>query len=72
MPKHYSSNNSGGATLPKTGTMFTPLCRSKQYSTTMDAMANKTRTGHPHTAKHYRYESAMVDDTANLHGYSPE
>lgn len=72
MAKHNSGNNSGGATKPKTGTMFTPLCRNKQYTTTMDACANRTRTGYPHTSKHYRYESAMVDDTANLHGYAPE
>ena len=72
MAKHYSGNNSGGATQPKTGTQYTPLCRNKQYTTTMEACANRTRTGHPHTSKHYQYESAMVDDTANLHGYDPE
>ena len=34
--KHgYTSNNSGGGTQAKSGTQYTPLCRRKQYSTTM-------------------------------------
>ncbi len=72
MPRGKPHNNSGGATQAKTGDQYTPLCRNSGYTKTMGAMANGTRTQHPHTPKHYKYESAMVDDGANLLGWSPE
>jgi hypothetical protein len=68
----HGSNNSGGATQPKTGDQYTPLCRKSGYDKTMGACSSTTKTGHPHTGKHYQYESAMVDDQANLHGWDPE
>lgn len=67
------SHNSGGATQPKTGDQFTPLCRNKGFTSTMDAMSSRTRTGHPHTDKHYRYEGVVsTDQGGNVHGWSPE
>lgn len=72
MPRGRPHNNSGGATQAKTGDQYTPLCRNAGYTKTMSAVANSTRTQFPHTGKHYQYESAMIDDTANLLGWSPE
>lgn len=71
-PNKRPSNNSGGATQAKTGDGYTPLCRNSGYTKTMGAMDSKTRSGHPHTSKHYQWESASVDDTANVLGWSPE
>lgn len=71
--KHgYSNNNSGGATQPKTGKQYVPLCRSKQYSTAMDAMMNKTRSGHQHSSMNYHYQGISDDQGGNVHGYRPE
>ena len=67
-----AKNNSGGGASPKSGDAYTPLCRASGYDKTMGTMNGKTKSGHQHTSKHYQYESADVDDTANLHGYHPE
>jgi hypothetical protein len=72
MPRGKPHNNSGGATQSKTGDQHTPLSRNMGYTKTMAACANGTRTQAPHTGKHYQYESAMVDDTGNVLGWSPE
>lgn len=67
------SNNSGGATQPKSGDAYTPLCRGKGFSETMSAMESKTRSGHPATSKHNQWESAGGSETGgNVHGWSPE
>lgn len=71
MSKHYK-NNGGGGTAPKSGDHYTPLCRRSGYMKTMESCASKTRSRHKGTEKHNRYESAMVDDTANVHGWDPE
>ena len=72
MPNRRPTNNSGGATQAKSGKMYVPLCRNAGYTATMGAMDNKTRTQYPHTGQHYQYESANVDDQANVLGWSPE
>lgn len=72
MPRGKPHNNSGGATQAKTGDQYTPLCRNSGYTKTMGACANGTRTQYPHMPKHYQYEGAMVDDSANVLGWSPE
>lgn len=71
-PRGRPTNNSGGATQAKSGDHFTPICRNSGYSKTMGAMANKTRSQHPHLSTHYQYESADKDDAANVLGWSPE
>lgn len=70
--KGHKKNNSGGATQPKSGVHLVPLCRGAGYSATMQAMQNRTRTRHPHTDKHYRYEGAGEGTGGNVHGWSPE
>lgn len=71
--KHgYSRNNSGGATQSKTGAQYTPLCRSKQFSSTMDAMMNKTKSGHQHSSMNYDWKGISEDQGGNVHGYHPE
>ncbi len=73
MPKmRYTSNNSGGATQPKTGKHYVPLCRNKQFTTTMGAMMSRTASRYPHTSKHYQYEGISEDQGGNVHGWSPE
>jgi hypothetical protein len=66
------SNNSGGATQPKTGDQYTPLCRKSQYSHTMGAMMSKTRSGHMATKMHYGYINISEDQGGNILGYNPE
>jgi len=70
--KNGYSNNSGGATQPKTGKQYVPICRKKQYSTTMMAMMSKTRSRYAGTSKHNHYEGISEDQGGNLHGYMPE
>jgi hypothetical protein len=72
MKSSYSNNNSGGATQPKTGKQYVPLCRSKQRSTTMSAMMNKTRSGYPATKENNLYKGISEDQGGNVLGYSPE
>jgi hypothetical protein len=71
MKKGYS-NNSGGGSQPKTGKQYVPLCRNKQYSTTMGAMMSKTRSGHQGTSMNNDWKGISEDQGGNLHGYSPE
>lgn len=68
----YSNNNSGGGTQPKSGKQYTPLCRKNQYSSTMSAMMNKTRSGHQHTSMNYDYKGISEDQGGNILGYNPE
>lgn len=71
--KHgYSSNNSGGATQPKTGKQFTPLSRSSGYSSTMKAMDSKTRSGHTGSKENNLWKGAGEGQGGNIHGYHPE
>jgi len=70
--KHGSKNNHGGASQPKSGDHYTPLCRASGYDKTMGAMDSKTRSGHQHMSVNYDYKSAMMDDGANVVGYHPE
>ena len=69
---HGYKNNHGGGSQPKTGTHKTPICRYDGYMNTMGAMESKTKSGYSHMGKHNQYESAMVDDGANVYGYMPE
>lgn len=66
------SNNSGGATQPKTGNQYVPLCRSKQYSTTMGAMMSKARSGYPATKENNLYKGIVEDQGGHVLGYMPE
>lgn len=66
-------NNSGGATQPKTGKQYVPLCRQSGYDQALTAVENKTRSQYPHTAKHYHYESTgFFGDNEEVVGYRPE
>lgn len=67
-----SSNNSGGATKPKTGEQLTPLKRGKGYTETMNAMGSKTRSTAKGTDKHNRWEGAGDGQGGNVRGYQPE
>ncbi len=73
--KHKGGNNAGpGAIIPKAGKHYAPLCRSAGFNMAQDnTVGSRTRTGHPHSSKHYRYEAASFwGDNENVHGYHPE
>ena len=71
--KHgYTSNNSGGGTQSKSGTQYTPLCRNKQFTTTMGAMMSKTRSGHSATSMNNLWKGISEDQGGNIRGWSPE
>lgn len=75
MTKYKGGNNANlGAIIPKTGKSYAPLCRSAGFNMAQaSTVQSKTRTGHPHLNKHYKYEAASFwGDTENILGYSPE
>ncbi len=72
MPRGGKSNNSGGGTQAKTGTMYTPLCRASQFSTTMGAMTNRTRSQHSATSMNNLWKGISEDQGGNILGWRPE
>jgi len=75
MRKSSGKNNAGlGAIIPKSGKSYAPLCRRAGFNMAADnTVGSKTRSGHPHSSKHYRYEaSSFWGDNENVHGYNPE
>jgi hypothetical protein len=71
-PRGGKSNNSGGGTQSKAGTMYTPLCRNKQFTTTMGAMMSRTRSGYPATRMNNLWQGISEDQGGNILGWSPE
>ncbi len=70
--KGYSGNNSGGATQSKSGKQYVPLCRNKQYTTTMGAMMSRTRSRYPATKMNNLWQGISEDQGGNVLGYKPE
>jgi hypothetical protein len=73
--KYGGKNNAGlGGIIPKSGKHYAPLCRSAGFNMANEnTCGSKTRSGHPHSSKHYRYEaSSFFGDNENILGYSPE
>jgi hypothetical protein len=71
-PRGGKSNNSGGGTQSKAGTMYTPLCRASQFTTTMGAMMSRTRSGYPATKMNNLWGGISDDQGGNILGWRPE
>ena len=66
-------NNGGGGTAPKSGDMYTPLCRKSGFNKTMSSMASGTCSRHKGTSMHNLWQKTVSHDQGgNVKGYNPE
>ena len=66
-------NNSGGATMPKSGMHYAPLCRKAGMAQAMACIDSRTKSRYTGSRKHNHYEgSSGYGDNENILGYNPE